>query len=102
MSPEHGTTINRVSTWYAKVGAAENWESGPSWNINYFGAVGNPPASFVGWIWVRSPDIYFWPPPAMLLPPTPSSPAYSRPPPELGKWLYSPEVGSNHKLSPDD
>jgi hypothetical protein len=102
MSPEHGTTINRVSTWYAKVGAAENWEWGPSWNMNYFGAVGNPPASFVGWMWVRSPDIYVWPPPAMLLPPTPSSPGYSQPPPELGKWLYSPKVESGGNLSPDD
>ena len=102
MSPDSNTTINRVSTWYAKVGAAENWEWRPSWNINYFGAVGNPPASFVGWMWGRSPDIYVWPPHAMLPPPIPSSPPYSKPPPELGKWLYIPKVESGGNLAPDN
>ncbi len=43
MSAESNTTINRVSMWYAKAGAAENWEWGPVWNPDA--------ARHVGWKW---------------------------------------------------
>src|SRR5262245_48081878 len=42
MSPDSYTTINRVSTWYAKLGADENWEWGP---------VHDPAGQHVGWMW---------------------------------------------------
>ena len=42
MSPKDEATINRVSTWYAKVGAAENWE---------WGAVSDSADRHVGWYW---------------------------------------------------
>ena len=44
MSPDSETMFNRVSSWYALVGAPENWMWGAAWD----------PASgrFVGWAWV--------------------------------------------------
>ncbi len=45
MSPGSETMFNRVSSWYALVGAAENWMWGAAWD----------PASerFVGWVWIH-------------------------------------------------
>ena len=44
MSPGSETMFNRVSSWYALVGAPENWMWGAAWD---------PGAGrFVGWVWV--------------------------------------------------
>ena len=42
MSPNSDTAINRVSTWYAKIGAAEDWEWGP---------VHDSAGRHIGWMW---------------------------------------------------
>ncbi len=40
MSPYSDTTINRVSTWYAKIGAPDDWEWGAVWDSTEGGHVG--------------------------------------------------------------
>jgi hypothetical protein len=59
MSPNSETMINRVSTWYAKIGAAENWEWGSVWD---------PDAGrHDGWWW-GSTDFSATPPPSYATP----------------------------------
>ncbi len=46
MSPNSDdTATNRISTWYAKVRAAEDWEWGP---------VHDPAGRHVGWMWAST------------------------------------------------
>ena len=61
MSPDADTTINRVSTWYAKIGAPGDWEWVPDWDADLS-------AEPVGWVWG---SVVMTPPPA---PPYTSSP----------------------------
>ena len=44
MSPEGDSAINRLGTWYAKVGAPHDWEWGCAWDP----ATGRR----IGWVWV--------------------------------------------------
>ena len=72
MSPDPETMFNRVGSWYALVGARENWMWGAAWD----------PGSgrFVDWVWVSLDPTYS---PAALpfaLPPTPAPPYSSSPP----------------------
>jgi hypothetical protein len=58
MSPVDNTTINRVSRWYAKIGAPDDWEWIPALD---FDSSGEP----VGWWWGSTGWIVpFTPPPA--------------------------------------
>ncbi len=42
MSPYSESAVNRVSTWYAKIGAPDDWQWGSVWDEH-----GRP----VGWMW---------------------------------------------------
>jgi len=97
MSPDSETTINRVSRWYAKIGAPDDWEWGPSWEESPSG-IGRS----VVWWWGLS--AYITPPPAFFVTPPPPPPYLlpPRPSDEPGEQFNSVEAGSGGSLSPDD
>ena len=72
MSPGSETMFNRVSSWYALVGAPENWMWGAAWD---------PGAGrFVGWVWVSLDSTYSAVAPSYASPATPAPPYASSPP----------------------
>jgi len=92
MSPDSETMFNRVSVWYALVGAPENWMWGAAWD----------PASerFVGWVWVHLDSTYS----PVASPPTPAPPYAATAPIPLkpGDLVGSPEDGSGGNLGTDE
>jgi len=95
LSPDDDTAINRVGTWYAKIGAPEDWEWIPISLETETLPDGTLIGEFGGWTWA-STSPFVTPPPAMLIPPPPPSPPYSQPPVliEPGDSLSGPKVSS--------
>jgi hypothetical protein len=82
MSPDSETTFNRVSMWYAKIGAPENWVWGAVWDPD------------VSWMWVEIDPRGYSMPTAL--------PAYPSSPPSVEPGDSSPEDASSGNLAPDD
>src|SRR5262245_54850723 len=54
MSPDSHTKMNRVSTWYAKIGAPDDWQWGAMWDVD---STGKP--QHTGWMWGSTVPIIF-------------------------------------------
>jgi len=50
MSPSSNALMNRLSSWYAKVGASDDWEWGP---------VHDEKGRHIGWMWDSTAQILF-------------------------------------------
>jgi len=50
LSPEYDSPMNRVCTWYAKVGAPDFWEWGPVMAVDQL-PDGTTKMRHVGWMW---------------------------------------------------